>query len=87
MAAPFSQAQVKFVRRFAEVLFGDFVDMQIGLDDIVRNFETQFSLIGGDPLVQMRGNLDKLRLGLELFGWSLAGKAGRKIIVDKPKST
>ena len=83
MAAPFSQAQVKFVRRFAEVLFDDFVDMQIGMDDIVRNFETQFSLIGGDPLVQMRGNLDKLRLGLETVGWSLAGKAGRKIIVDK----
>jgi choline dehydrogenase-like flavoprotein len=83
VAAPFDNAQLRFLRRFAEALFDGFVDMRIGIDQIVANFETQFALIGGKPLAQMRGNLDKLRLGLELFGWSLVGKAGRKTIVDR----
>src|SRR5215204_4982305 len=76
MAGPFTAKQIMFVRKFAEALFDGFVDMQISMDRVIENFETQFTLIGGTALQDMRKNLNRLQ---DVLDFPLIGFSGKKI--------
>ena len=84
MAAPFTAKQIKFFRKFAEALFDGFVDMRISMDQVVANFETQFTLIGGTALEDMRKNLARLQdvLDFPLIGFSGKSIPKRRKIID-----
>ncbi|MDP3675802.1 MAG: GMC family oxidoreductase [Novosphingobium sp.] len=84
MAGPFTAKQIKFVRKFSEALFDGFVDMQIGMDEIIANFEKQFTLIGGTALEDMRKNLSRLQdvLDFPLIGFSKKKVTARRKIID-----
>lgn len=85
MPGPFTDKQIRFVRAFAEALFDGF-DMQITIDQVVSNFETQFEMIGRDttPTQTMRKSLDDLSTVMNwVWGFERKTIPTRRKIIDQ----
>ncbi len=83
MSDRFSDSQLEFIGKFAEALFDGFETMAIPVSQVVRNFETQFDLLGKPARDRMKSILTFRALWLHpLFNdRSLARR--REIIEEK----